>query len=87
MGSRHEHRKELRKLLNNRSDGSIERKHQNISAILITLGCPYIAGYKPLGNFQALLYEVVGTTLLDDPIFDRAALAAATQPEIGRAHV
>lgn len=27
-----EHRRNLRRLLNNRSEGSIERKHQNISA-------------------------------------------------------
>src|SRR5690242_12814674 len=54
-----EHRRQLSLLLNNRSDGSIERKHQNISAIMIELGYPYIAGYKPLGNYQKLLAEVV----------------------------
>jgi hypothetical protein len=53
------HRKQLSSRLNDRSDGAIERKHQNISAVLILLGFPYISGYKPLGNFQHLLYEVV----------------------------
>lgn len=53
------HRKALMQKLENRSEGAIERKHQNISAILIALGCPYISGYKPLGNYQALLREVV----------------------------
>ncbi|MDD3926438.1 MAG: DUF3883 domain-containing protein [bacterium] len=53
------HRRNLSGLLDNRSEGSIERKHQNISAVMIKLGYPYISGYKPLGNFQALLAEIV----------------------------
>jgi len=32
---------------NNRSDGSIEYKHQNISAILLRASQIYIQGYKP----------------------------------------
>lgn len=54
-----EHRRMLAPLLNNRSDGSIEFKHQNISAVLIILGQPYIKGYLPRYNYQALLEEVV----------------------------
>jgi Domain of unknown function (DUF3883) len=54
-----EHNRMLQQLLNNRTRGSIERKHQNISAILIELGYPYIDGYKPLGNYQDLLRSVV----------------------------
>jgi len=50
-----EHRNGLIKLLNNRSDGSVEFKHQNISAALINLGSPYIKGYKPRWNYQQLL--------------------------------
>ena len=42
-----------------RRRGSIERKHQNISAVMIELGYPYIDGYKPLGNYQELLGRVV----------------------------
>ncbi len=57
------HRRYLSSMLNNRSDGSIERKHQNISAVLIELGFPYISGYKPLRNYQQLLFEVVSTRL------------------------
>ena len=53
------HRAALRTQLDGRSDPAIERKHQNISAILIELGLPYIEGYKPLGNYQDLLGEVV----------------------------
>jgi len=74
------HRSALQKKLNNRSDGSIERKHQNISAVLIELGCPYISGYKPLSNYQSLLYEVVGNRLADDRLFDQAAISATEQP-------
>jgi len=41
------HRRALMEQLNNRSDGSVELKHQNISAVLIEMGIPYIDGYKP----------------------------------------
>ena len=57
------HRRQLTGLLNIRSDGAIERKHQNISAILIDLGFPYIADYKPLRNYQRLLFDVVSGRL------------------------
>ena len=49
----------LRARLDDRSHGAVERKHQNISAVLIELGFPYINGYKPLGNVQNLLRDVV----------------------------
>lgn len=43
-----------------RSRGSIEFKHQNISAVLMALGEPWIDGYKPAHNYQdALMDEVV----------------------------
>jgi hypothetical protein len=54
-----EHNRELQNLLSDRTRGSVERKHQNISAVLIELGYPYIDGYKPLGNYQELLGHVV----------------------------
>lgn len=47
-----EHRRNLQKLLNDRSEGSVEFKHCNISAVMIELGFPYISGYKPRWNFQ-----------------------------------
>lgn len=49
----------LRSLLQNRSKGSVEFKHANISAVLTLHGYPYIDGYKPRFNFQALLEQVV----------------------------
>jgi hypothetical protein len=54
-----EHRHHLSAILNKRSDGAIERKHQNISAVLRDLDFPFINGYKPLGNYQQMLFSVV----------------------------
>lgn len=54
-----EHRKALLPFLNNRSDGAVEFKHQNISAVLIRLGQPYVKGYLPRYNYQSILEDVV----------------------------
>ncbi len=54
-----DHRRQILPILNNRSEGSIEFKHQNISAILISLGRPYINGYLPRYNYQKLLEDEV----------------------------
>jgi len=54
-----EHWRNLIPLLNNRSKGSIEFKHQNISAVLINLGQPYIKGYLPRYNYQKMLEESI----------------------------
>ena len=72
--------------LTGRKRGSIEFKHQNISAVLVKLGLPWIVGYKPLFNFQAALIDGVErfmagwdqTTLLTLPAV-RPALVA--EPE------
>ena len=42
-----------------RPRGSIEYKHQNVSAVLKGLGEDWISGYKPAFNFQASLVEAV----------------------------
>jgi hypothetical protein len=57
--SKSAHRRALQRVLNNRTDTAIERKHMNVSAAVIELGFPYISGYKPLGNYQQLLADVV----------------------------
>src|SRR5215468_6877019 len=49
-----------------RSPGSVERKHQNISAVLMELGLPWVNGYKPLGNFQDALLRTVEAKLDTD---------------------
>ena len=59
--SKAEHRRNLLPYLENRSEGAIEYKHQNISAILIDLGLPYVRGYKPAFNYQGLLADIVGS--------------------------
>lgn len=63
-----EHRQILLPLLNNRSNGSIEFKHQNISAVLANMGQPYIKGYKPRSNYQQILEEQVARFLREHRI-------------------
>ena len=77
-----EHRRRLQQLLTQRSNGSIEFKHGNISAVMVNLGVPYIRGYQPRGNYQALLETVVEEQLRLKPMLDQAALAAVQQPAI-----
>lgn len=62
--SKANHRRALLPLLNNRSEGSIEFKHQNISAVLVNLGQPYIKGYLPRFNYQHSLEDMVIDYLL-----------------------
>jgi hypothetical protein len=56
--------------LTGRAHGSIERKHQNISAVLVRIGRPWIVGYKPLANFQNALIDGIGRYLAlhDEPV-------------------
>ena len=53
------HRRALLPMLFNRSDGSVEFKHQNISAVLINMGLPNIKGYLPRFNYQKILEKHV----------------------------
>ena len=63
-----EYRRNLSPQLNSRSDSSIERKHHNISAVLIEMGFPFISGYKPLENYQrAVLPNVIEYHLGNNP--------------------
>ncbi len=70
------HRRNLLQQLDNRSHGSIERKHQNISAVLIEMGCPYISGYKPLGNYQRKLFPDIIAEMLGNSILLLDSIAA-----------
>lgn len=74
-----EHRRRLTPLLRDRSEQSVEFKHANISAILIDLGFPYISGYKPRGNYQHLLREVIADRLSTDRPIQELAAADAIQ--------
>lgn len=74
------HRRELLKRLAGRSEGAIEMKHQNISAVLMELGAMPLTGYKALPNYQQLLVESVAAQLVVDEALDRAALSAVELP-------
>lgn len=43
----------------NRPEKAVEFKHQNVSAVLLGLGHPWITGYKPARNFQLSLVDSV----------------------------
>ena len=81
-----EHNRILRVLVPSRSRGSVEKKHQNISAILWHLGYPYIDGYKPLPRYQALLRTVIEERLVTATTINRLVLekvrAEAVQPPL-----
>lgn len=64
-----DHRRALKTHIQ-RTDGSIEFKHQNISAVLTQLGLPRIRGYVPAWNFQGAIVDAIGRYLeLDsDPV-------------------
>lgn len=81
------HKTEHRRLLKahvQRSDGSIEFKHRNISAVLTRLGLPRIRGYIPAWNFQGAIAEAIGRYLEieSDPV-----PMTASQPLVGFADV
>lgn len=64
-----------------RSHGSIEYKHQNISAVLQWLCQPWIVGYKPAHNFQESLIDAVVRWLDRHP--DYLNLARLGSPATG----
>ncbi|MBF2755735.1 MAG: DUF3883 domain-containing protein [Gammaproteobacteria bacterium AqS3] len=57
--SKTEHARRLLPKLEDRSRQSVEFKHCNISAVLKNLCQPFIDGYKPRGNIQYALIEMV----------------------------
>jgi Domain of unknown function (DUF3883) len=61
-----------------RPRGSIEYKHQNISAVLKGLGEEWISGYKPAFNFQGSLVDAVVRWLDRHPDWLARATRAAT---------
>jgi hypothetical protein len=57
-----------------RSKGSVEFKHQNVSAVLDEIGLPWIQGYKPRDHYQDSLADAVSQYLIQHP--DLLTLAA-----------
>jgi predicted restriction endonuclease len=77
-----QHRRTLLPKLMQRSEGAIEFKHQNISAVLIEMGQPYITGYKPAFNVQGQLKNVVLAHLAaHQNQLDNILLSAETSPQ------
>jgi hypothetical protein len=78
------HNRELRPMLGGRSKSSVEYKHQNISAVLVEMGLPYIEGYKPARNYQrALLPQVVEGYLNGHPeLLDALAESPVLDPSV-----
>jgi len=64
--SKAEHNRRLQTRID-RSRTSIEFKHQNTSAVLMSLGEDWIAGYKPAFNFQMALVDAVARWLAFNP--------------------
>lgn len=75
-----EHNRRLQNILSRRSKGSIEFKHQNITAVLIELGFANIPGYKPRFNYQELLRVVVEDRLAGAKQLQEAANSAVEKP-------
>lgn len=63
-----------------RSRGSIERKHSNISAVLLDLGYPFIEGYKPQSHYQRLLGDAVINRLASDTGLTALVRESADEP-------
>ena len=74
--------------LTGRSHGSIEYKHQNISAVMAEFGLPFIQGYKPARNYQRALFAAVEDHLRARGLHDSLASAASMRvvPPAGLAY-
>ncbi len=80
-----EHRRSILGMLQGRTGGAIEFKHQNISAALIKHGLPYIIGYKPMSHYQEELVDTEISNYLNGnpqvlPLFENFALQTINLP-------
>jgi hypothetical protein len=87
--SKADHNRNLQSLLDGRTKSSVEFKHQNISAVLVNIGLPYIDGYKPARNYQKTVlpfaiddYLVRNPELLESLAVDRV-LNPVTSRDVG----
>jgi Domain of unknown function (DUF3883) len=65
--SKAEHNRLLQRNID-RTEGSIEFKHQNISAVLLKLGLPRITGYVPAANYQKAIIPAIDRYLSLHPL-------------------
>ena len=75
-----EHNERLRGLLNGRTKASVEYKFQNISAVLVNHGQPYIKGYLPAQNYQQALEAAVLEWLSAGADFTKAIRGSLAAP-------
>ncbi len=68
--------------LGSRSNGSIEMKMQNVSAVLHGAGLVWIQGYKPLGNAQGGLFREAVLRSAQENRIPRAAEPTADRDEL-----
>ena len=79
--SKSDHRKALRPKLSGRSETSIECQHHNVSGVLVSMGLPYIEGYKPTSNCPSIFATEVELFLDEQPDFwQQMALAQTLNP-------
>lgn len=71
-------RRALLPKLRGRSKGSVEKRHSNISAVLVESGHPYIDGYKPLYNYPIALIEIVERKVRDVDLLQTLSSPAPT---------
>jgi hypothetical protein len=76
------HHRDLAKKLDHRTPDAVGMKHQNISAILLEKGFAYIPGYKPMGNYQLLLSDIVLDEIERDPTLDQLVLEAVERSAV-----
>lgn len=66
-----------------RTNGAVEFKHQNISAVLDELGLPWIVGYIPMRRYQGAIFGAIDRYLTRQPgilQFVPSPAAIATDP-------
>ena len=87
--SKAEHRRALLPKLDERTEASIEFKHQNISAVLREEGKGWIRGYRPAKNFQRALREPLLRRLTERGIAlpDGESESNSIPDGIGRVHI
>jgi hypothetical protein len=72
-----------RRLMEVVQEGSIERKLQNVSAVLDVLGVQWINGYKPLAHYQDALVAAVERILVQETRFLDPGSVGAPPPAEG----
>jgi hypothetical protein len=89
-----ERNRALREHLNARSKGSVEFKHQNLSAALLDQGLPYLRGDQPAPNYQRLFAQAIEAYLeahpeipeqmASSPVLNPTALPAVGEGQLER---